>query len=106
MVRRWSTTRSWLVFWELLALLAFAVAVNRFYRAAPVSYDVGVTPMGWETLMDLISAAAVSAVCAVVGLVPAAWVSLGRARAGAEPPNPASSGPTASSANAGESLPT
>ena len=70
MLRRWSTTRSWLVVWELLALLGVAIAVNRFFRAEPVSYDVGVTPMAWETLMDFIRAASVAALCAVVGSCP------------------------------------
>ena len=103
MLRRWSKTRSWLVVWEVLALIWFAVAVNRYLRAEPVSSDTGVTPMGWETLMDFIRAASISAVCAVVGLVPAAWLSLGPSRGRVESSPFASSGPTSSSARSGTS---
>ena len=78
MLRRWITTRSWLVTWELLALFWLVVSANRYQRAsALVSYDVGVTPMAWAILMDLIVSASVAVVCAVVGLLPAAWKSLG-----------------------------
>jgi len=104
MLRRWSKTRSWLVVWEVLALLWVAIAVNRFFRAEPVSYDVGVTPMAWETLMDFIRAASIAAVCAVVGLVPAAWHSLGPSRGDIEPTPTGSSGPTSATAQSEQSL--
>ena len=99
MVRRWSKRRSWLVFWQVLALLWFAIGVNRFQRTdAFVSYDIGVTPMAWGLLMDFLFAAAASAVCAVVGLLPAAWMSLGPSRGGVETDQGGSSGPDRSSA--------
>lgn len=85
MLRRWTTTRSWLVTWELLAIVWFGVAANRYQRtSAIVTPDVGVTPMAWALLMDLIVAAALSAACAVVGVVPAAWKVLGLSRGDAE----------------------
>ena len=93
MLRRWSRRRSWIVVWEMLALLWFAVAVNRFFRVEPVSYDVGVTPMAWATLMDFIRAAAASATCAVIGLVPAAWQSLGPSHSVVEPTSIGSADP-------------
>ena len=104
MLRRWSRRRSWIVVWEMLALLWFAVAVNRFFRVEPVSYDVGVTPMAWATLMDFIRAASIAASCAVVGLVPAAWHSLGPSRGGVESAPTGSSGPRSSSAHSEQPL--
>lgn len=103
MLHRWTTTRSWLVAWELLALVWFAVAVNRYARTdAIVSFDVGVTPMAWALLMDFIVAAAFSATCAVIGLIPAAWKALGPSRVRAERASSVSSGPT--SEQAGQSI--
>jgi len=104
MLRRWRKTRSWLVVWEVLALLWVAIAVNRFFRAEPVSYDVGVTPMDWETMMDFIRAASIAAMCAVVGLVPAAWYSLGPSRGVIEPAPTGSSGRTSPTAQSEQSL--
>lgn len=106
MLRRWSKTRSWLVVWELLALLWVAIAVNRFFRAEPVTYEVGVTPMDWATLMDFIRAASLATVCAVVGLVPAAWHSLGSSRGVIEPAPEGSSGPTSATTRSDPSLST
>lgn len=95
MLRRWSKTRSWLVVWELLALFWFAIAVNRFQRTdAFVSTDVGVTPMAWELLMDFIIAASLSAACAVVGLIPAAWKTLAPSGGKIEPSGSQPSGAT------------
>ena len=95
MLRRWTTARSWLVIWELLALSLFVVAVNRYQRTdAIVSTDVGVTPMAWELLMDFIVAASFSVACAIVGLIPAAWKSLGASRSEVESPGSGSFGVT------------
>ncbi len=103
MLRRWSRTHSWLVVWELLALFWFAVAANRFQRADTiVSTDTGVTPMAWGILMDFIVAASFSAVCAFVGLIPAAWKSLGPSHGSTGRPGSGPLDPT--SEQAGQSL--